>query len=660
MVSVACSVLLFTSYSVSNAQVPNLDPTQVYSTGNLTTYSPAGSTTTSSWQNVGQWGGSLSCWGPGGPGYCGPLPYVNANGNNSINFSYGFTDLYQVVNIANALPNSGSGLRVNGFNFGFTAKNGNGWDNGQQDYLVAYVNLYKADNTLAQSYNYGSYTNQQYNWSTFNFSETFSTPYASKDLSTARYGFVGGDTNGWAGPYGPEITNVNFSLKYSVDPCFVDVLSSPTCPGYLEALAKLTPPTVTSIVEPTVSTSTPVITEISAPAVVSAASIPAASSSTSAATPKVGETQQSSSKASGPSLSTILGIVGAEQSRVSNLEKQTAQQAVQEAFQAGQQAQQQAESVASSLTTQSIASSVQTNAVSSSNSSLNTASISSTLMVPAPGSTSVVSLTQTIKSEEQQQIQTSVSDSTKNVVSSVKNIEDVIQKESSSLKTELPLPPKPQEFVQTNTATVNTVLPLPPKPQEFAQTNTAAISNAAPLLQRTATQETQTNGNVETASILPVVPVINISTNTPVNNSQLYAIAPVQPPSTGLKPTVRTPDAEVMVLQNEIKFGERNLILEQNSQKELTVQENQQIQSGPAVNRNTQNNDAAGSVNIENMIKQPQGFELYMAALKDTAFYAPKEIYKNQKVIDNQRVMRQLNQRSDRVFEEMVNEQYKK
>ena len=157
---------MLTSYSATiNAQPnSNLDPTQVYTTGNLTTWSSGGSATTGAWQNVGQWGGSLTCWGPGGPGYCGPQPYVNSNGYGNINFSYGLTDLYQVVNISNALPHSGTGLRVTGFNFGFQAKNGNGWDNGQQDYLVAYVNFYGADGKQAQSYNYGAYTNQQYNW----------------------------------------------------------------------------------------------------------------------------------------------------------------------------------------------------------------------------------------------------------------------------------------------------------------------------------------------------------------------------------------------------------------------------------------------------------------------------------------------------------------
>lgn len=158
-------VLLCLSCSVSKAQTAStLDPTQVYNTGELATFNQTGSNTTSAWQNVGQWGGSLTCWAPGGPGYCGPQPYVNANGYGMINFSYGYTDLYQVVNIANALPNSGTGLRVNGFNFGFTAKNGNGWDGGRQDYLAAYVNFYGANGSLAQSYDYSAYTNRTYNW----------------------------------------------------------------------------------------------------------------------------------------------------------------------------------------------------------------------------------------------------------------------------------------------------------------------------------------------------------------------------------------------------------------------------------------------------------------------------------------------------------------
>ena len=132
------------------------------------------------WINAGSAGQPLTCWAPGGPGYCGPLPAVGAFNNPSlINFSYGLTDIYQPIGIAQALSAAGSGIIVNGFNFSFTAKNGNGWDNGQLDYLTAYAEFYN-NNNLAESYNYD--LNYRFNWTNFNYSETFTNPYQINDL----------------------------------------------------------------------------------------------------------------------------------------------------------------------------------------------------------------------------------------------------------------------------------------------------------------------------------------------------------------------------------------------------------------------------------------------------------------------------------------------
>lgn len=197
------------------------------------------------------------------PGYCGPNPIVRPDGN--INFSYGLTDLYQTAAIAAALPNSGSGLRVTGYNFGFTAKNGNGWDDGRVDTLAAYVSLYDKQGKAVEYHNYD--LNYQFNWTTFSLSETFSSSYAASDLSSVRYGFVGKDNNYWAGPYGPEIQNVSFSLNYSVDPCAVDIMSSPSCPGYLDAIVKLTTPVETLMVEvaPVVSQNSPNLAPVEQP-----------------------------------------------------------------------------------------------------------------------------------------------------------------------------------------------------------------------------------------------------------------------------------------------------------------------------------------------------------------------------------------------------------
>jgi len=86
--------LAFLSTTYANSQ-------QVDTTGNLTNFTNQATGITSTWQNAGTIGEPLTCWAGGDPGYCGPLPRVAAwgSGSNVINFSYGLTDLNQIVNI---------------------------------------------------------------------------------------------------------------------------------------------------------------------------------------------------------------------------------------------------------------------------------------------------------------------------------------------------------------------------------------------------------------------------------------------------------------------------------------------------------------------------------------------------------------------------------
>jgi hypothetical protein len=54
----------------------------------------------------------------------------------------------------------------------------------------------------------------------------------------------------------------------------------------------------------------------------------------------------------------------------------------------------------------------------------------------------------------------------------------------------------------------------------------------------------------------------------------------------------------------------------------------------------------------------PAGYNAYMTVtLKDSPFYEIKEVYKNQVNVDNVRLLRSLG--SDRLHQEMVNQQYK-
>jgi len=74
------------------------------------------------------------------------------------------------------------------------------------------------------------------------------------------------------------------------------------------------------------------------------------------------------------------------------------------------------------------------------------------------------------------------------------------------------------------------------------------------------------------------------------------------------------------------------------------------------VKSNVQDNEAAGGVSISTIARTPVGFNTYLVALNDSAFYAPKEIYRNQKTVDNARALRQL--ASDRLHQQMVDQQY--
>ncbi len=213
--------MAFLSTNYSNAQ-------DISTTGNLINYGTAPTSTTSTWNN-GVYVNQL-CFYAGEPGNCGPNPSIIPGGR--IHFSYGTADLNQVININTALSAGGTGVQLAGFTYSLWAKNGNGWDDARQDYLAAYVKLYGSGGNLIANYDYSAATNNKYNWTNFTFSETFASPYIASTLSTAQVGMIGRDNNFWAGNYGPEVFDVDFRLKYKVDPCATNPAYSSTCAGF--------------------------------------------------------------------------------------------------------------------------------------------------------------------------------------------------------------------------------------------------------------------------------------------------------------------------------------------------------------------------------------------------------------------------------------------
>jgi hypothetical protein len=80
-------------------------------------------------------------------------------------------------------------------------------------------------------------------------------------------------------------------------------------------------------------------------------------------------------------------------------------------------------------------------------------------------------------------------------------------------------------------------------------------------------------------------------------------------------------------------------------------------ESNQTVKKDVQNNELAGGVDLTKLAIQPAGF--MNLALTDAAFYGPKEVYQNQRVVDNARAQRLLQGASDRLHQEMVNSQYR-
>jgi hypothetical protein len=111
-------------------------------------------------------------------------------------------------------------------------------------------------------------------------------------------------------------------------------------------------------------------------------------------------------------------------------------------------------------------------------------------------------------------------------------------------------------------------------------------------------------------------------------------------------------------LQTGLGLGPTNLLnMTMNTQ---TTDNSAASSATSTVKRNVANNELAGGIDLTKMAVQPVGFNTYLnLTLTDASFYAPKEAYPNQRVVDNARAQRLLQGASDRLHQEMVNSQYK-
>jgi hypothetical protein len=91
----------------------------------------------------------------------------------------------------------------------------------------------------------------------------------------------------------------------------------------------------------------------------------------------------------------------------------------------------------------------------------------------------------------------------------------------------------------------------------------------------------------------------------------------------------------------------------------VSIDQDTNEQRPQTVRRDVPNNELSGNVTIASLGSQPQGFQAYSITMPDSVFYAPREIYRNQRTIDNP-AGRRLFGSSDRLHQEMVDQQYGK
>lgn len=565
-------------------------------TSNLINNTTTANTVTSTWQNAGTINQPITCWAPGDPGYCGPNPYVNAWGSpNQINFSYGMTELYQMINVGKALPNNGAGLVTTGYRLKFEAKNGNGWDDGIQDYLKAQVTLYGPNNAkVLEQHSYD--LNYKFNWTYFSYDTNWNTTkvgYRENQVGNVKLSFYGMDNNFWQGPYGPEIRDITFSLKYRPDPCLKNPLFSPECPNFSKELAEKTATTSTQTISTSSNTD---------------------DASYNVEPIKNKETQNKEFTDGKESIyeegvyleegllvnldrliDTLIKIDD-NKDKEDKLSMDASKNAISETEKISQQTVRQSEQIANRA----------------------------------------VKLSTEIKLEN-------------NNNTLIDNNKENKSTQSMNL------------FATPNTDNTSNILLQPNALQQFNVLQSPQIISSILSLsnEMTSYKPQQTINNlVITPVIVEQTPIITTTLQNNQllqiqNNTNNFNLLPNAITNPTLGQTIEIPNVQTNFLTS--KTDPINAILEN---KPNTTDKKEET-TLTTVRQNVQDNDLANGVQLAQLSVIPIGFNQYTnLVLRDAAFYAPKEIYRNQRTIDNVRALRNLS--SDRLHDEMVNQQYRR
>lgn len=687
MVSVAYSALLCLSFSAStNAQ--QID----YTTGNLIS---------------GPWTGApSSTTNPGGlsGGY---QPTFNTN-TNTIQFGYNTGTASQTIAINSALANAGTGVQINGYTYSWDYYNTNmsrGTLNGQ-------IRIAGPSGNVLESYNYAMPQNSA-GWVHQQGTQAFTNPYTTATASYLGIAFTGKDDRWWAGYYGPLVKAVDLRLNYSVDPCATNPAYSPTCAGFKDVLTStnLVPnPTAYAYDGWSMDQSYAINTALASagsnamihgfkwgyvanangtrctawflvcfdyvtPTITTDVNI---TSSTGASLYSVSRTYTNSYNTTDYSYlfpaSKPMNTLGNFNFTATTNDQQayigsvwskaiyTVDPCVNNPLYSpscpGYGAAIAGKTSTTTTTTYTApTTTTSTTAVASSDPTVSAPTttnvggveLSSSGTISTPdGVPQVVKDSQpvTASSSSTTTTPTASSGGSKPNMSLVMNAVKAVQEQNKANETRAVA--NAQAVVASSTA----------QSQETAATVIANIATANAI---SAQQSSQVNTQQQASSSLgltlnkPNSQGISVFGN--VNSSM--TVASIQAGSQiYYRLETRNNNNETQVLLPQTSTGSRTDPLAMMMQQGNLLEQTNIEQRNETVKKNVQPNEAAAGVDLTAMAVVPAGFNSYSLIMRDAAFYAPREVYKNQKIVDNTRVLRQMS--SDKLHQDMVDSQYKK
>lgn len=535
----------------------------------------------------------------------GPVPAFNTD-TNTIRFSYMPYTASQLIAINSVL--SGQGISVSGFNYSWKIYNDLQNCCSTRGSLFVNGSLTDKSGKVLESYFYDySLTNTGANFQTFAGTETFSSPYQLSSLGDISISWTGSDINFWSGYYGPRVRDTSLTLNYSVK----QTSTSPT-PTTTTNTGTSSPIEIADTFSKPPPESEPKQQEQQ----IAYSSPPPPGSEP----PPPGSTTTASTSQPPPSGSSQTTPTGSPPPPGSQPPPSSSNNVAS----AGptQQQQQQAGPSSSGPSLSSVLTTIKNNE--KKEQAIAQAAVSGANEV---AQTAVSATEQTALSVAAMSVTSSQTSSTYNNSSSSSN-NDASTSSKSSLAMGVPL-------VTPNTQTG------PLQGSSNLVTNSTSMQGSIIV-----------NQSAQQVAMINVQPLQSTQQVQQVQSSQIQLRGPE---SSELKNN----DNDNVMFSNNFLTNRSNPITSIVENNTRTNNSERNEQPNTTVKTNVQPNELAGNVDITSIAVVPVGYSVYTGLiLKDVAFYAPKEIYRNQRVIDNQRAVRLLNFASELKHQEMVNQQY--